>query len=115
MKKEELSRIISYVNEQIRLTISTDDSETNDLIDKGYFNEDEFTNNYIVEIEEGVDMKEINGYALSNNDIDNILDFVDDDSFYFVVDEVKELLSKYSMVVVDGDFVRQVIHEKLEE
>lgn len=60
-------------------------------------------------------MKEINGYELFDKDIDNILDFVDDDSFYFVVDEIKELLCKYSMVVVDGDFVRQIIHEKLEE
>ena len=35
----------------IRNTISTDDSETNDIIEKGFFTEKEFLEQHIVEIE----------------------------------------------------------------
>ena len=50
MKRNELKNIISYVNDVIRETISVDDAETNDSINKGYFTEEEFIKNFVVEI-----------------------------------------------------------------
>lgn len=58
-------------------------------------------------------MKQIDGYELSEADIDNILDFVNDDTLHFVVDEIKELVRTYPFSQVDGDLVRQIINEKL--
>ena len=52
MKRKELKEIISYINDSIRETISTDDSVTNDLIDEGLFSEREFVERFIVEIDD---------------------------------------------------------------
>lgn len=51
MTQKELQKIINYVNNIIRSTISTDDSETNDIIEKGFFTEKEFLEQHIVEVE----------------------------------------------------------------
>lgn len=50
MTQKELQKIINYINNIIRSTISTDDSETNDIIEKGFFTEKEFLEQDIVEI-----------------------------------------------------------------
>ena len=52
MKRKELTKIVSYINDSIRETISTDDSVTNDLIDEGFFSEKEFIEKFIVEIDD---------------------------------------------------------------
>ena len=52
MKRKELEKIISYINDSIRETISTDDSVTNDLIDEGFFSEKEFVERLIVKIDD---------------------------------------------------------------
>ena len=52
MKRKEHEKIISYINDSIRETISTDDSVTNDLIDEGFFSEKEFIKRFIVEIDD---------------------------------------------------------------
>ena len=52
MKRKELEKIISYINDSIRETISTNDSVTNDLIDEGFFSEKEFVEKFIVEIDD---------------------------------------------------------------
>ena len=59
-------------------------------------------------------MKEIDGYVLSEDDIDKILDFIEDDCLYFLVDEIKNLVQNYPLSTIDGDLVRQIINEKLE-
>ena len=51
MTQKELQKIINYINNIIRNTISTDDSETNDIIEKGFFTEKEFLEQHIVEVE----------------------------------------------------------------
>ena len=51
MTQKELQKIINYTNNIIRNTISTDDSETNDIIEKGFFTEKEFLEQDIVEVE----------------------------------------------------------------
>ena len=52
MKRKEFEKIISYINDSIRETISTDDSVTNDLIDEGFFSEKEFIEKFIAEIDD---------------------------------------------------------------
>ena len=52
MKRKELTKIVSYINDSIRETISTDDSVTNDVIDEGFFSEKEFIEKFIVEIDD---------------------------------------------------------------
>ena len=59
MKRKELEKIISYINDSIRETISTDDSVTNDLIDEGFFSEKEFVEKFIVEIDDDEQNKQI--------------------------------------------------------
>lgn len=59
-------------------------------------------------------MKEIDGYELSEDDIDKILDFIEDDCLYFLVDEIKNLVQNYPLSTIDGDLVRQIVNEKLE-
>ena len=56
-------------------------------------------------------MKKIDGYVLSNNDIDNILDFIEEDGFYFLVDEIKDIFLTYPLSIIDGDLVHQIIKE----
>lgn len=51
MTQKELQKVINYINNIIRNTISTDDSETNDIIEKGFFTEKEFLEQHIVEVE----------------------------------------------------------------
>ena len=51
MTQKELQKIINYINNIIRNTISTDDSETNDIIEKRFFTEKEFLEQHIVEVE----------------------------------------------------------------
>ena len=51
MTQKELQKIINYINNIIRNTISTNDSETNDIIEKGFFTEKEFLEQHIVEVE----------------------------------------------------------------
>lgn len=52
MKRKELKNIINYINDEIRETIFTDDSVTNDFIIKGYFTEEDFIEKCIVEIDD---------------------------------------------------------------
>lgn len=52
---------------------------------------------------------------LSNNDIDNILDFIEEDGFYFLVDEIKDIFLTYPLSIIDGDLVHQIIKEKVGE
>lgn len=52
MKRKELKNIINYINDEIRDTISTDDSVTNDFITKGYFTEEDFIEKCVVEIDD---------------------------------------------------------------
>ena len=51
MTIEELRGIIKYVNYTIKVYISTNDSETNDIIQKGFFNEQEFIEHNIVKLD----------------------------------------------------------------
>lgn len=51
MTREELKRVIKYVNYAIKVYISTDDSETNNIIQKGFFNEQEFIEHNIVKLD----------------------------------------------------------------
>ena len=59
-------------------------------------------------------MKQIDGYELSDEEVETILDFVNDDALHFVVDEIKKLVRTYPFSQVDGDLARQVIQDKLE-
>ena len=47
-----IDNIINYINDEIRDTISTDDSVTNDFIIKGYFTEEDFIEKCVVEIDD---------------------------------------------------------------
>lgn len=51
MTKEELQKIIEYINQEIKDCISTDDSETNQEILNGFFKEKEFIDSGIVVID----------------------------------------------------------------
>lgn len=51
-EKKGTKKIISYINDSIKETISTDDSVTNDLIYEGFFSEKEFVEKFIVEIDD---------------------------------------------------------------
>lgn len=51
MTREELQRIVNYINQEIRDYISTDCSATNNAIRDGFFKEEEFIDKYIVEID----------------------------------------------------------------
>lgn len=50
MTRYELQKIVNYINDTIRDTISTDDLETNDIIAKGFFTEEEFIERNIIDI-----------------------------------------------------------------
>lgn len=52
MKRKELKNIINYINDEIRDTISTNDSVINDFITKGYFTEEDFIEKCVVEIDD---------------------------------------------------------------
>lgn len=51
MTKEELERIIRYVNNNIKEYICTDDYYTHIAIQNGFFDEQEFIKNGIVELD----------------------------------------------------------------
>lgn len=52
MTSEELKMIVRYINDTIKECISTDFSETNDAIEKGFFNEKEFVDYGIVKLDD---------------------------------------------------------------
>ena len=51
MTREELKRIVEYVNYNIKEYITTDCYLTNNAIQKGYFDEQEFIDDGVVELD----------------------------------------------------------------
>ena len=52
MTREELKSIVKYINDSIKECISTECSEINDNIEKGFFNEKEFIDYGIVKLDD---------------------------------------------------------------